>query len=107
SLRLGVKDLALRGRNSNRDLGGWISEAENESQPYVRILVGCDLDDPCVSLDKTDIAQRVIDTFKKERDDLKTLFQAKPDTGKDQNPSSGSFELLWPESDSLQVKSNL
>ena len=107
SLRLGVKDLALRGRNSNRDLGGWISEAENERQPYVRILVGCDLDDPCVSLDKTDIAQRVIDTFKKERDDLKTLFQAKPDTGKDQNPSSGSFELLWPESDSLQVKSNL
>jgi len=107
SLRLGVKDLALRGRNSNRDLGGWISEAENERQPYVRILVGCDLDDPCVSLDKTDIAQRVMDTFKKERDDLKTLFQAKPDTEKEQNPSSGSFELLWPESDSLQVKSNL
>ena len=107
SLRLGVKDLALRGKNSNRDLGGWISEAENENQPYVRILVGCDLDDPCVSLDKTAMAQRIKDTFKKERDDLKTLFQAKPDTEKDQNPSSGSFELLWPESDSLQVKINL
>tara|TARA_B110000116_G_C16801097_1_gene570849 strand:- start:5740 stop:8148 length:2409 start_codon:yes stop_codon:yes gene_type:complete len=106
-LRLGVKDLALRGKNSNRDLGGWISESENENQPYVRILVGCDLDDPCVSLDKTDMARRMKNTLKKERDDLKTLFQAKPDDEKDQNPASGSFELLWPESDSLQVKSYL
>ncbi|MEJ6565991.1 MAG: hypothetical protein QNL40_01405, partial [Flavobacteriales bacterium] len=101
------KDLALRGKNSNRDLGGWISESENENQPYVRILVGCDLDDPCVSLDKTDMARRMKNTLRKERDDLKTLFQAKPDDEKDQNPASGSFELLWPESDSLQVKSYL
>ena len=39
SVRIGLKDLAMRGKNSNRDLGNWIGEAENENQPYVRLIV--------------------------------------------------------------------
>ena len=63
SVRLGLKDLAMRGKNSNRDLGNWIGEAENENQPYVRLIVGCNLDDVCISLDR----ERINRSFKEAR----------------------------------------
>lgn len=98
SVRLGIKDLALRGKNSNRDLGAWVQEAENENQPYIRLLVGCNLDDPCISLDKERIKSNLKATLKHEKEDLKSVFKKQEDTS---NPSSGQFELLWPE-DTLQ-----
>lgn len=106
SVRLGLKDLALRGKNSNRDLGNWIAEAENESQPYIRLLIGCNLDDVCISLDRARIRQSFRENVQQEREDLRTLFQREePGTQYQETPGSGSFELLWPEADSLRVRS--
>ena len=78
SVRIGLKDLAMRGKNSNRDLGNWIGEAENENQPYVRLIVGCNLDDVCISLDRARINKSFIDALKQERADLKHMVK-KPD----------------------------
>ncbi len=104
SMRLGLKDLALRGKNSNRDLGNWVSEAENESQPYVRLLIGCNLEDVCISLDRKRITTQLKETLKQEREDLKNLF--KPRKTEEKDAGQGSFELLWPETtDSLKVQS--
>ena len=103
SIKLGLKDLALRGRNSNRDLGSWVSEAENDKQPYLRLLVGCDLEDPCISLDRQRIKSSIKQSIQKEKEDLRTLFKKDEDEPKD-DPSSGTFELLWPEQDSLRVR---
>ncbi|MEY2963850.1 MAG: hypothetical protein RL754_1111 [Bacteroidota bacterium] len=100
SVRLGLKDLAMRGKNSNRDLGNWIQEAENENQPYVRLLIGCNLDDVCISLDRETIRKSIRKAIKDEKDDLKTLFKRKEETEKPSN--SGRFEMLWPE-DSLSL----
>jgi len=106
SVRLGLKDLALRGKNSNRDLGNWVSEAENKSQPYIRLLIGCNLEDVCVSLDKQRIKTQLKETLKQEREDLKNLFKPRKEVEKDD--SQGEFELLWPEtSDSLRVQNSL
>lgn len=106
SVRLGLKDLALRGKNSNRDLGDWVSEAENKSQPYIRLLIGCNLEDVCVSLDKQRIKTQLKETLKQEREDLKNLFKPRKEVEKDD--SQGEFELLWPEtSDSLRVQNSL
>ena len=103
-MRLGLKDLALRGKNSNRDLGNWVSEAENESQPYVRLLIGCNLEDVCISLDRKRIKTQLKETLKQEREDLKNLF--KPRKTEEKDAGQGSFELLWPETtDSLKVQS--
>jgi hypothetical protein len=100
SVRLGLKDLALRGKNSNRDLGSWISEAENQNQPYIRLIVGCNLDDVCISLDRERIAKSFKESLKQEKQDLKELFKPTPKEEQksfQQTPSSGTFELLWPE----------
>lgn len=104
SVRLGLKDLALRGKNSNRDLGNWVQEAENSSQPYIRLLIECNLDDVCISLDKQRIKTKIKENLRQEKEDLKTLFKERDEPKKD--ASQGSFELLWPEeSDSLKVQS--
>ena len=100
SVRLGLKDLALRGKNSNRDLGNWISEAENENQPYIRLIVGCNLDDVCISLDKARITQSFKETLKQEKEDLLDVFKPTPKEEKkpfQETPASGTFELVWPE----------
>ena len=100
SVRLGLKDLALRGKNSNRDLGNWISEAENENQPYIRLIVGCNLDDVCISLDKARITQSFKETLKQEKEDLLDVFKPTPKEEKkpfQETPTSGTFELVWPE----------
>ena len=103
SVRLGLKDLALRGKNSNRDLGNWVQEAENSSQPYIRLLIECNLDDVCISLDKQRIRTKIKESIQQEKEDLKTLFKERDEPKKD--ASQGSFELLWPEeSDSLKVR---
>lgn len=103
SVRLGLKDLALRGKNSNRDLGNWVQEAENSSQPYIRLLIECNLDDVCISLDKQRIRTKIKESIQQEKEDLKTLFKERDEPQKD--ASQGSFELLWPEeSDSLKVR---
>ena len=105
SVRLGLKDLALRGKNSNRDLGNWISEAENENQPYIRLIVGCNLDDVCISLDKARISQSFKETLKQEKQDLLDIFKPTPKEEKkpfQETPSSGTFDLVWPE-DSLSA----
>ena len=103
SIRIGLKDLALRGKNSNRDLGQWVAEADTENQPYIRLLVGCNLDDPCISLDKKQIRTSLKSTLKQEKEDLKTLFK-RDEKGDEQNDlNKGDFELLWPESDSLSI----
>ena len=105
SVRLGLKDLALRGKNSNRDLGNWISEAENENQPYIRLIVGCNLDDVCISLDKARISQSFKETLKQEKQDFINIFKPIPEEEKkpfQETPSSGTFELVWPE-DSLSA----
>ena len=101
SVRLGLKDLALRGKNSNRDLGYWIQEAENENQPYIRLLVGCNLDDVCISLDKATIKKNLKESLAKEKQDLKQLFNTEREEPK-QPSNSGTFELVWPE-DSLNI----
>ena len=103
SIRIGLKDLALRGKNSNRDLGTWVAEAETENQPYMRLLVGCNLDDPCISLDRQQIRTSLKSTIKQEKEDLKTLFKRDEEEERQNDRNKGSFELLWPESDSLQV----
>ena len=103
SIRIGLKDLALRGKNSNRDLGTWVAEAETENQPYMRLLVGCNLDDPCISLDRQQIRTSLKSTIKQEKEDLKTLFKRDEEEEHQNDRNKGSFELLWPESDSLQV----
>jgi hypothetical protein len=103
SIRIGLKDLALRGKNSNRDLGTWVAEAETENQPYMRLLVGCNLDDPCISLDRQQIRTSLKSTIKQEKEDLKTLFKRDEEQERQNDRNKGSFELLWPESDSLQV----
>jgi hypothetical protein len=100
SVRLGLKDLALRGKNSNRDLGNWISEAENENQPYIRLIVGCNLDDVCISLDKARITQSFKETLKQEKEDLLNVFKPTPKEEKkpfQETPASGTFELVWPD----------
>ena len=106
SIRIGLKDLALRGKNSNRDLGTWVAEAETENQPYMRLLVGCNLDDPCISLDRQQIRTSLKSTIKQEKEDLKTLFKRDEEQERKNDRNKGSFELLWPESDSLQVQFN-
>jgi len=105
SVRLGLKDLALRGKNSNRDLGDWIGEAENEQQPYIRLIVGCNLDDVCISLDRKRIKQNFKETLKQEKQDLLDVFKPTPKEEKkpfQETPGSGSFDLVWPE-DSLNA----
>ena len=105
SVRLGLKDLALRGKNSNRDLGNWIGEAENEQQPYIRLIVGCNLDDVCISLDRQRIKQNFKATLKQEKQDLLDVFKPTPKEEKkpfQETPGSGSFDLVWPE-DSLNA----
>jgi hypothetical protein len=97
--------LALRGKNSNRDLGNWISEAENENQPYIRLIVGCNLEDVCISLDKARISQSFKETLKQEKQDFINIFKPIPEEEKkpfQETPSSGTFELVWPE-DSLSA----
>ncbi|MGA0246557.1 MAG: AsmA-like C-terminal region-containing protein [Schleiferiaceae bacterium] len=103
SIRIGLKDLALRGKNSNRDLGQWVAEAETENQPYMRLLVGCNLDDPCISLDKKQIRTSLKSTLKQEKEDLKTLFKRDEKEDEENDLNKGNFELLWPESDSLSI----
>ena len=103
SVRLGLKDLALRGKNSNRDLGNWIGEAENENQPYVRLILGCNLDDVCISLDRERINRSLKEAFQQEREDLKNLFKKEEEDAPKPTPGSGTFELVWPEQDSLKV----
>ena len=105
SVRLGLKDLALRGKNSNRDLGNWITEAENENQPHIRLIVGCNLEDVCISLDRARISQSFKETLKQEKQDLINLFKPIPEEEKkpfQETPSSGTFDLVWPE-DSLST----
>jgi len=103
SIRLGLKDLALRGKNSNRDLGNWVQEAENQSQPYIRLLMGCNLDDICISLDKKRIKTQIKQNLRQERKDIQNLFKERDTSEK--NAGQGEFELLWPEtSDSLRVQ---
>ena len=103
SIRIGLKDLALRGKNSNRDLGQWVAEADTENQPYIRLLVGCNLDDPCTSLDKKQIRTSLKSTLKQEKEDLKTLFKRDEKEDEQNDLNKGDFELLWPESDSLSI----
>ena len=103
SIRIGLKDLALRGKNSNRDLGSWVAEAETENQPYMRLRVGCNLDDPCISLDRQQIRTSLKQSVQQEKEDLKTLFKRDDDRSDDQR-NKGDFELLWEESDSLSVR---
>ena len=103
SVRIGLKDLAMRGKNSNRDLGNWIGEAENENQPYVRLIVGCNLDDVCISLDRARINKSFKDALKQEREDLKNIFKKPDEEDQKPTPGTGTFELLWPEQDSLKV----
>ncbi len=103
SIRIGLKDLALRGKNSNRDLGQWVAEADTENQPYIRLLVGCNLDDPCISLDKKQIRTSLKSTLKQEKEDLKTLFKRDEKEDEQNDLNKGDFELLWPESDSLSI----
>ena len=103
SIRIGLKDLALRGKNSNRDLGQWVAEADTENQPYIRLLVGCNLDDPCISLDKKQIRTSLKSTLKQEKEDLKTLFKRDEKENEQNDLNKGDFELLWPESDSLSI----
>ena len=107
SVRIGLKDLALRGKNSNRDLGNWIAEAETENQPYMRLLMGCNLEDPCLSLDRKQIQTSLKSTIKKEKEDLKSLFKREDSSEETSTPNTGSFELLWPDSDSLDVEVGL
>ena len=104
SVRLGLKDLAMRGKNSNRDLGNWIGEAENENQPYVRLIVGCNLDDVCISLDRERINRSFKEALQQEREDLKNIFKKPEESTTEPTPGSGTFELLWPEQDSLEVR---
>jgi hypothetical protein len=104
SIRIGLKDLAVRGKNSNRDLGEWVAEAETENQPHMRLLVGCNLEDPCISLDKKQIRTSLKSSLKQEKEDLKTLFQRDENDGEENDLNKGSFELLWPESDSLNIQ---
>lgn len=104
SVRLGLKDLAMRGKNSNRDLGTWIGEAENENQPYVRLIVGCNLDDVCISLDRERINRSFKEALQQEREDLKNIFKKPEESTTKPTPGSGTFELLWPERDSLKVR---
>ena len=104
SVRLGLKDLAMRGKNSNRDLGNWIGEAENENQPYVRLIVGCNLDDVCISLDRERINRSFKEAIEQEREDLKNIFKKPDESAPKPTPGSGTFELLWPEQDSLKVR---
>ena len=104
SVRLGLKDLAMRGKNSNRDLGNWIGEAENENQPYVRLIVGCNLDDVCISLDRERINRSFKEAIQQEREDLKNIFKKPEESTPKPTPGSGTFELLWPEQDSLKVR---
>ena len=103
SIRIGLKDLALRGKNSNRDLGQWVAEADTENQPYIRLLVGCNLDDPCISLDKKQIRTSLKSTLKQEKEDLKTLFKRDEKEDEQNDFNKGDFDLLWPESDSLSI----
>ena len=104
SVRLGLKDLAMRGKNSNRDLGNWIGEAENENQPYVRLIVGCNLDDVCISLDRERINRSFKEAIQQEKEDLKNIFKKPEESTPKATPGSGTFELLWPEQDSLKVR---
>jgi len=104
SVRLGLKDLAMRGKNSNRDLGNWIGEAENENQPYVRLIVGCNLDDVCISLDRERINRSFKEAIQQEKKDLKNIFKKPEESTPKATPGSGTFELLWPEQDSLKVR---
>ena len=104
SVRLGLKDLAMRGKNSNRDLGNWIGEAENENQPYVRLIVGCNLDDVCISLDRERINRSFKEALQQEREYLKNIFKKPEESTTEPTPGSGTFELLWPEQDSLEVR---
>lgn len=97
----------MRGKNSNRDLGTWVAEAETENQPYMRLLVGCNLDDPCISLDQQQIRTSLKSTLKQEKEDLKTLFKRNEEEERKNDRNKGSFELLWPESDSLHVQLGL
>ena len=103
-VRLGLKDLAMRGKNSNRDLGNWIGEAENENQPYVRLIVGCNLDDVCISLDRERINRSFKEALQQEREDLKNIFKKPEESTTEPTPGSWTFELLWPEQDSLEVR---
>jgi hypothetical protein len=94
----------MRGKNSNRDLGNWIGEAENENQPYVRLIVGCNLDDVCISLDRERINRSFKEAIQQEKKDLKNIFKKPEESTPKATPGSGTFELLWPEQDSLKVR---
>ncbi len=110
---IGLKDLALRGKNPQyRDLGQWVAEAETENQPYMRLLVGCNLDDPCISLAKKQIQKSCVhmylkSTLKQEKEDLKTLFKRDEKEDEENDLNKGNFEFLWSESDSLSIQTLL
>jgi hypothetical protein len=70
----------------------------------MRLLVGCNLDDPCISLDRQQIRTSLKSTIKQEKEDLKTLFKRDEEQERQNDRNKGSFELLWPESDSLFLK---
>ena len=70
----------------------------------MRLLVGCNLEDPCISLDKKQIRTSLKSSLKQEKEDLKTLFQRDENDGEENDLNKGSFELLWPESDSLNIQ---
>jgi hypothetical protein len=73
----------------------------------MRLLMGCNLDDPCLSLDRKQIQTSLKSTIKKEKEDLKSLFKREDSSEETPIPNTGSFELLWPDSDSLDVEVGL
>jgi hypothetical protein len=54
-------------------------------------------------LDRQQIRTSLKSTIKQEKEDLKTLFKRDEEEERQNDRNKGSFELLWPESDSLQV----
>ena len=105
-IALGLKDLALRGKNSNRDLGDWIAEAENNAQPKLQLKVACTLEDPCISLDRNAVRKSWKEGLQQEKEDLRNIF-TKPDENDTQdNRNKGEYQFIW-EDDTLSAGNGL
>jgi hypothetical protein len=58
----------------------------------------------CISLDRERINRSFKEALQQEREDLKNIFKKPEESTTEPTPGSGTFELLWPEQDSLEVR---
>lgn len=86
--------LALTGKKKKKKLDDWIIEEDRPDQAYIWVKVGCKVDDPCVSVDKSKTGKDIINSITNEGEDWKAL-KNKPN--KKEDPNEGELIFTWEE----------